>query len=156
LYWIFGFLSVIYFYFHNINSSNQYIIVEFTPSIILLYLPSPIPGIDSTFLVVPFHIWVHNISTTFRLLYPFLVTSPFPHWHHPPDRTCFTFLLFLFYSYHQFSFLYYCDGGTLQHLQKFLQFIKYVIVEFILFSLLHPFLEQFQWASFFSFTDMCT
>jgi hypothetical protein len=32
----------------------QYIIVEFTPSIILPYLPSPIPEIVSTSLIFPF------------------------------------------------------------------------------------------------------
>jgi hypothetical protein len=50
----------------------QYIIVEFTPSIILLYLP----GIVSTASFFRIHIWVHNISTTFTLLPPFLVSSP--------------------------------------------------------------------------------
>jgi hypothetical protein len=49
-------------------------VVKFTPSIILL-CPS-LFRIVSAGLIFPFHTWVHNISTLFTLLHPFLISLP--------------------------------------------------------------------------------
>jgi hypothetical protein len=74
----------------------KYIMLEFTPSIILLYTPSLIPGVVSTGIIVHLHACVHSVCTTFSLLHPFstfslltlISTLPL----HTTDRTCFTLL----------------------------------------------------------------
>jgi hypothetical protein len=59
----------------------QYIIVEFTPSIILLYPPSLIPGIVSTGIIFPFT----YVCTQY--LYYFHLPMLFPHFFPPPTGT---------------------------------------------------------------------
>jgi hypothetical protein len=54
-----------------------YIILEFTPSIILIYTPFPILEIVSTGIIFPLHSCVHSIRTIFTLLHPFPSFSPF-------------------------------------------------------------------------------
>jgi hypothetical protein len=49
----------------------------------LHHSPLSIPGIVST--CQHFHTWLYNISTTFILLHPFLMSFP-SHWYQPPDR----------------------------------------------------------------------
>jgi hypothetical protein len=68
----------------------QYIIVEFTPSIILLYLSSSLLRIVSPVLIFHFHTRVHNIFTINCLPTPFLyILSPLS----GTNRACFTFLV---------------------------------------------------------------
>jgi hypothetical protein len=59
----------------NLPKFLQCIIIEFTPFIIL---PYPIPGTVSQLSFFHFHTWVHNISTTFTLLHPVLMSSLLP------------------------------------------------------------------------------
>jgi hypothetical protein len=58
--------------------------VKFTPSIILLYPLTPIPGIVQTDLVFPFTCMCTPYS-------PSYILSPHPphsHWYQPPERIC--------------------------------------------------------------------
>jgi hypothetical protein len=71
----------------------KYIILEFTPSIILLY-PSPlIPGVVST--GITFHLCTceHNIYTIFTLLHPFSTSFPLPLVPIPPDSVISNYIL---------------------------------------------------------------
>jgi hypothetical protein len=75
----------------------QYIILQLTPSTILLRLP-PSPPFLEYFQQVSFfhlHTCVHSICTIFTFLYPFPTSSPLPMGTDPtsaPDRTCSTLL----------------------------------------------------------------
>jgi hypothetical protein len=72
---------------------------EFTPSILLLYSPSHIPGTVSTGLIFPFSYmstkYFHHIHSYTLSLYP-----PLSHWCQPPDRTRFAFLSSVFEKRH--------------------------------------------------------
>jgi hypothetical protein len=54
--------------FWDFQKCLQYILVKFTPSLILLYPSSSILRMVATDLLFHFHMWVHNISTIFNLL----------------------------------------------------------------------------------------
>jgi hypothetical protein len=56
---------------------------------------------------------------------PFTWDHPF-HWHPPPEKTYFSLLPFILFLYFLFVVL---GGGSLWHLQKFLQYIKYIRLE---------------------------
>jgi hypothetical protein len=66
-----------------------------------------------------FHTWVHNISTTFTLLHPFFISSPF-HWYQPPNRTCFAFLYSIFEEGHFCLFKTDIWGVSLWHVHAYL------------------------------------
>jgi hypothetical protein len=72
----------------------QYILVKLTPFIILFYLPSPILRIVLSGLIFPFSYMIHNISTIFTLLHPFLIS---PASHGAPHRTCLLFYFILIF-----------------------------------------------------------
>jgi hypothetical protein len=74
----------------------QYIIVEFTLSIILFYFPSPIPGIVSTGVIFSIYIQEYMIFPLYLPFYTVSLYPPPPTGTYPPDRTNFNFLFSVF------------------------------------------------------------
>jgi hypothetical protein len=93
----------------------QYIIVEFTPSIILLYTPSPVPRIVSTCLILPFS---YMSTYYFHYMHP---STPFPntilpyHWYQPSGKDLLYLPILHFWKMHFCSFKIALQGVSLWH-----------------------------------------
>jgi hypothetical protein len=112
-------LMFIFFHFYTLIFKRLYyrIIVVLGGTLIRIYLVKFTP-LSFSFILLPpflkfqqvsffhFHTWVHNISTIFTLLQPFLTSSPPHHWCQPSDRTSFSFLFSTVAAYFLFCFPY--------------------------------------------------
>jgi hypothetical protein len=123
----------------------KYIIVDFTPQSFSFIPFSPIAGIVSICFNFLFYTWIHNISTSFSLLNPFLISHMHTHWYQSPDRNCFTFLLSIFEKRHVCLFRIALQGVFLWHFYVYMyDNLNWFMPSIFLLSILVPFLWWFQ------------
>jgi hypothetical protein len=92
----------------RISAYLQYILIRFNPSFFLLYPPSPLLRAISTGFIVLFTFMSTKYFHLFALFHPFFMPSH-SRLYPPPDRTCFTFLSFI---YQKRTFLLVYDSYT--------------------------------------------
>jgi hypothetical protein len=99
---ILNFLSFLFYHctWCHLPKFLQCIIVEFTPSISLLYYPSPHSGNSLNRSHFSTYIYEYIIFPPHSPSYTLFLHPPPSLWCHPSDRTCFTFLFSVYEKRH--------------------------------------------------------